>query len=268
MLGIAEGAVKSRCARGRAELAKDLVIFRKPDADANVPVTQLKDERTERGAAGGTMTDSTRGTEINQDHRGLSMCLPIFHATALDRAESARALAPGDTSPSARAVWTRSRRCRPTSASFCDVPVEAMPAQFAARLDAALQAEMRSADLPRRSQPPPEVRSGGRPCSGQEARPPPRCLGSRSAGSDSHSHSPWPSGRADDGSTGGAPQAQYPPAQTETPSGTRGPSEPLALDGRRPQLGHWRALRREELRPARAPRRAGRVPRGAGHPGR
>lgn len=38
MLGVAEGTVKSRCARGRAKLAKVLVHLRNPDANANVPV--------------------------------------------------------------------------------------------------------------------------------------------------------------------------------------------------------------------------------------
>jgi RNA polymerase sigma-70 factor (ECF subfamily) len=37
MLGIAEGTVKSRCARGRAKLAKLLGHLRNPSADANVP---------------------------------------------------------------------------------------------------------------------------------------------------------------------------------------------------------------------------------------
>ncbi|MFD9738038.1 RNA polymerase sigma factor SigM [Umezawaea sp. NPDC059074] len=38
MLGIAEGTVKSRCARGRAKLAKSLGHLRNRSADANVPV--------------------------------------------------------------------------------------------------------------------------------------------------------------------------------------------------------------------------------------
>jgi RNA polymerase sigma-70 factor, ECF subfamily len=38
LLGIAEGTVKSRCARGRAKLAKTLGHLRNPSADANVPV--------------------------------------------------------------------------------------------------------------------------------------------------------------------------------------------------------------------------------------
>jgi RNA polymerase sigma-70 factor (ECF subfamily) len=37
MLGIAEGTVKSRCARGRTKLAKLLGHLRNPGADANVP---------------------------------------------------------------------------------------------------------------------------------------------------------------------------------------------------------------------------------------
>lgn len=37
MLGIAEGTVKSRCARGRAKLAKSLGHLRNRSADANVP---------------------------------------------------------------------------------------------------------------------------------------------------------------------------------------------------------------------------------------
>ncbi|GAA2821993.1 RNA polymerase sigma factor SigM [Saccharopolyspora taberi] len=37
MLGVAEGTVKSRCARGRTKLAKLLGHLRNPSADANVP---------------------------------------------------------------------------------------------------------------------------------------------------------------------------------------------------------------------------------------
>jgi RNA polymerase sigma-70 factor (ECF subfamily) len=42
MLGIAEGTVKSRCARGRAKLAKVLGHLRNPDAIANVPTSESK----------------------------------------------------------------------------------------------------------------------------------------------------------------------------------------------------------------------------------
>jgi RNA polymerase sigma-70 factor (ECF subfamily) len=49
MLGIAEGTVKSRCARGRAKLAKVLGHLRNPDANANVPISD-----SNRGATSGT----------------------------------------------------------------------------------------------------------------------------------------------------------------------------------------------------------------------
>lgn len=49
LLGIAEGTVKSRCARGRAKLAKVLGHLRNPDANANVPPPE-RDERAARGS--------------------------------------------------------------------------------------------------------------------------------------------------------------------------------------------------------------------------
>lgn len=45
LLGIAEGTVKSRCARGRAKLAKVLGHLRNPDAIANVPDSESKRSR-------------------------------------------------------------------------------------------------------------------------------------------------------------------------------------------------------------------------------
>ncbi|GAB2998233.1 RNA polymerase sigma factor SigM [Actinosynnema sp. NPDC050801] len=42
LLGIAEGTVKSRCARGRAKLAKVLGHLRNQSADANVPVNDVQ----------------------------------------------------------------------------------------------------------------------------------------------------------------------------------------------------------------------------------
>lgn len=51
MLGIAEGTVKSRCARGRAKLAKLLGHLRNPSADANVP-DEAVDTNTARGKQG------------------------------------------------------------------------------------------------------------------------------------------------------------------------------------------------------------------------
>ncbi|GAA5157882.1 MULTISPECIES: RNA polymerase sigma factor SigM [Amycolatopsis] len=48
LLGIAEGTVKSRCARGRAKLAKVLGHLRNPDAIANVPTSESKRRREAR----------------------------------------------------------------------------------------------------------------------------------------------------------------------------------------------------------------------------
>lgn len=47
LLGVAEGTVKSRCARGRAKLAKLLGHLRNPDAVANVPDGAVSTRRRE-----------------------------------------------------------------------------------------------------------------------------------------------------------------------------------------------------------------------------
>ncbi|MDA3644594.1 RNA polymerase sigma factor SigM [Saccharopolyspora indica] len=47
ILGIADGTVKSRCARGRAKLAKLLGHLRNPSADANVPDDAMAMRRRE-----------------------------------------------------------------------------------------------------------------------------------------------------------------------------------------------------------------------------
>jgi RNA polymerase sigma-70 factor, ECF subfamily len=47
MLGVAEGTVKSRCARGRVKLAKLLGHLRNPSADANVPDDAMAMRRRE-----------------------------------------------------------------------------------------------------------------------------------------------------------------------------------------------------------------------------
>ncbi|HEX3591666.1 MAG TPA: RNA polymerase sigma factor SigM [Pseudonocardiaceae bacterium] len=56
LLGIAEGTVKSRCARGRAKLAKSLGHLRNPSADANVP-----DEAVDTPVKRGTRTRQWEG---------------------------------------------------------------------------------------------------------------------------------------------------------------------------------------------------------------
>jgi RNA polymerase sigma-70 factor (ECF subfamily) len=52
VLGIAEGTVKSRCARGRTKLAKVLGYLRNPDASANVPAELNAKANDPRAAAG------------------------------------------------------------------------------------------------------------------------------------------------------------------------------------------------------------------------
>lgn len=47
MLGVAEGTIKSRCARGRLKLAKLLGHLRNPSADANVPDDAMAMRRQE-----------------------------------------------------------------------------------------------------------------------------------------------------------------------------------------------------------------------------
>lgn len=48
LLGIAEGTVKSRCARGRSKLAKVLGHLRNPGADANVPPDEVEPTTSRR----------------------------------------------------------------------------------------------------------------------------------------------------------------------------------------------------------------------------
>jgi len=52
LLGIAEGTVKSRCARGRAKLAKVLGHLRNPSADANVPAGAVDTSHATRSEEG------------------------------------------------------------------------------------------------------------------------------------------------------------------------------------------------------------------------
>ncbi|MFB9726052.1 RNA polymerase sigma factor SigM [Haloechinothrix salitolerans] len=65
LLGVAEGTVKSRCARGRAKLAKVLHHLRNPDANANVPPHESKrgSTATAQGPARGHQPGSPRQRE-------------------------------------------------------------------------------------------------------------------------------------------------------------------------------------------------------------
>jgi RNA polymerase sigma-70 factor, ECF subfamily len=60
LLGIAEGTVKSRCARGRAKLAKVLGHLRNPSADANVP-DGIADSTAQMGRPDGGATRFLEG---------------------------------------------------------------------------------------------------------------------------------------------------------------------------------------------------------------
>lgn len=63
MLDIAEGTVKSRCARGRAKLAKVLGHLRNPDANANVPLPDSKRSAAAPGSARGIRSEAPRPRE-------------------------------------------------------------------------------------------------------------------------------------------------------------------------------------------------------------
>ena len=62
MLGIAEGTVKSRCARGRGKLAKVLGHLRNPDANANVTTSESKRKHaTPEGSRSAGRADGSPG---------------------------------------------------------------------------------------------------------------------------------------------------------------------------------------------------------------
>ncbi|MDV6010989.1 RNA polymerase sigma factor SigM [Haloechinothrix sp. LS1_15] len=64
ILGVAEGTVKSRCARGRTKLAQLLGHLRNPDANANVPPPETTSEPEQRPDASGRVHPMTpRRTE-------------------------------------------------------------------------------------------------------------------------------------------------------------------------------------------------------------
>lgn len=177
------------------------------------------------------MTDSTRGTGGPTGPPWSVDVLADLHAGALDPAESARLWPQVNADPEARAVLDALASVQSDLGQLDSGPVEAMPAQYAARLDAALQAEMRSSGLVATAEPPaPSVAPVVDLAAARRRR-------NRLAG--------WGAGVLaaaaaavavavvvvpNDSSTGGTPQAQDPPAQTET-TGDNAPSgePPLAL---------------------------------------
>ncbi|MDT8910460.1 RNA polymerase sigma factor SigM [Amycolatopsis sp. PS_44_ISF1] len=67
MLGIAEGTVKSRCARGRGKLAKVLGHLRNPDAHGGVPTSESK--RRHATSEGSRSAGRVEGSPRNEEGR-------------------------------------------------------------------------------------------------------------------------------------------------------------------------------------------------------
>lgn len=91
------------------------------------------------------MTDSEKGAGGSQHEPPWSVdVLADLHAGVLDPAESARLWPLVNTDPQARAVLDALDSVKVGLGQLGNAPVEPMPAPYAARLDAALQAEMRA----------------------------------------------------------------------------------------------------------------------------
>jgi hypothetical protein len=109
------------------------------------------------------MTDSRKGPGGPPGPPWSVDVLADLHAGALDPAESARLWPLVNSDPQARAVLAALEEVTAGLGELGTAPVEPMPAQYAARLDAALAAEARSSGLvtaapPQSSpQPPPPV---------------------------------------------------------------------------------------------------------------
>lgn len=178
------------------------------------------------------MTDSTKGTGGPTGPPWSVDVLADLHAGALDPAESSRLWPQVNADPEARAVLDALASVQSDLGQLTSGPVEAMPAQYAAKLDAALQAEMRSSGRVATAEPPaPPVAPVIDLAAARKRR-------NRLAG--------WGAGVLaaaaaaiavavvvvpGEDSTGGTPQAQDdPPAQTETTGDSApAPDEPLAL---------------------------------------
>lgn len=176
------------------------------------------------------MTDSTRGSGGPTGPPWSVDVLADLHAGALDPAESARLWPQVNADPEARAVLDALASVQADLGQLGSAPVEAMPAQYAARLDAALQAEMRS---------------GGVATAEPPAQPSAPVIDLAAARKRRNRLAGWGAGVLaaaaaaiavavvvvpNNDSTGGTPQAQDPPAQTETPGDNApGAEPPLAL---------------------------------------
>lgn len=177
------------------------------------------------------MTDSTRGTGGPPGPPWSVDVLADLHAGALDPAESARLWPQVNADPEARAVLDALASVQADLGQLGNAPVEAMPAQYAAKLDAALQAEMRSGGRVATAEPP--------------AQPSAPVIDLAAARKRRNRLAGWGAGVlaaaaaaiavavvvVPDDSTGGTPQAQDPPAQTDTNNDAAPPEQPLALHG-------------------------------------
>jgi len=90
------------------------------------------------------MTDETRGIGGTVGPPWSVDVLADLHAGVLDEAQAAELWPLVNADPDARAILDALDATRADLASLADAPVEPMPAQFAARLDAALAAEAAS----------------------------------------------------------------------------------------------------------------------------
>jgi hypothetical protein len=91
------------------------------------------------------MTDGTRGTGVPDRSPWSVDLLADLHAGVLDPRESAQLWAQVNTDPQARAIIDALDSVKDGLEQLRDAPAPPMPAHFAARLDAALDAEARRA---------------------------------------------------------------------------------------------------------------------------
>jgi len=160
MLGIAEGTVKSRCARGRAKLAKVLGHLRNPSADANVPDGGIETAREPR-FLGGPMTGIDRRGDAPMGPPWPVDVLADLHAGVLDAAladqlwprvrQDPEAVAVLDALDATRAETERpgrraiGPRCRPHLAARLDA---AIAVEAVTRFGTPIQAPQRIAAAP------------------------------------------------------------------------------------------------------------------------
>lgn len=99
------------------------------------------------------MTDSTKGTGAANGPPWSVDVLADLHAGVLDAKQSSELWQQVNTDPQARAVLDALDGVKNDLDRLGDAPVEPMPAQYATKLDAALQAEARSTSQSRPAQP-------------------------------------------------------------------------------------------------------------------